>query len=164
MSILIVDDSLDERLLLQTILKGAGYTDVSTAESAADAFRQLGMMNLPAIAPNIDLILMDIVMPEMDGIEACRRMKVYDPLKDVPIIIVTANTELEALQLAFSAGAMDFITKPLRKIELITRVRSALKLKHEMDHRKAREQELREKTSELEEKNEILRRLSSMDG
>src|SRR5262249_32268612 len=111
-----------------------------------------------------DLILMDIVMPEMDGIEACRRMKVYDPLKDVPIIIVTASTDVEALQLAFSAGAMDFITKPLRKIELITRVRSALKLKHEMDHRKAREQDLLQVTSELQERNEQLRRLSSMDG
>lgn len=164
MSILIVDDSLEERLLLQTILKGAGYEEIITAESAEEAFCHLGMHQSSNAPSSIDLILMDIVMPTMDGIAASQRIKAIERLREIPIIVVTASTEVQTLQLAFAAGAMDFITKPLNKVELVTRVRSALKLKHEMDRRKAREQELLEVTRQLQEANETLLRISSMDG
>ncbi|MER3446092.1 MAG: diguanylate cyclase response regulator [Candidatus Dadabacteria bacterium] len=162
MKILIVDDSPDSQLLIKSILNYAGYKDLLTANSALEAFRQLGMDNLASASTDIDLILMDVVMPEMDGIEACRLIKSFEYLRDIPIIIVTATAK--DLQMAFAAGATDYITKPLNKVELLARVSSALRLKREIDNRKAREQELMKLTQQLEELNQILQRLSSSDG
>jgi CheY-like chemotaxis protein len=152
MSILLVDDTPDNLLLLQVILKSAGHAVVLTAESAREAFRRLGMDGADGTlekSPGVDLILMDFMMPEMNGLEACRRIKAVERLRDVPIIMVTANTDPEDLQAAFAAGAMDYITKPPRKVELLARVTSALNLKREMDARKSRERELAEKNREL---------------
>lgn len=103
-------------------------------------------------------------MPEVDGIEACRNVKKREWLADVPVIMVTATTEKDDLQQAFSAGAMDFIKKPLDRVELLARVRSALKLKHETTRRKARETELLELTRQLQAANERLQNLSFLDG
>jgi FixJ family two-component response regulator len=72
-------------------------------------------------------------------------------LRDIPIIVVTAKTDLDNLQAAFAAGAMDFINKPLNAVELLARVQSALLLKTEMDCRKKREQELRRSNEELQQ-------------
>jgi len=152
MSILIVDDAPDNLLLLQAILGSAGHTAVLTAESAREAFRRLGMDGAEGASeksPEVDLILMDFMMPEMNGRDACRRIKAIERLQDIPIIMVTANTDPEDLQAAFAAGAMDYITKPLRKVELLARVASALNLKREMDVRKARERELEQALSEV---------------
>ncbi len=145
MGILIVDDTASQRLLLISVLRSAGYNDLLMANSAEHAFEHLGVDQLPGSAdhqPDIDLILMDISMPMLNGIEACRRIKALERLQDIPIIMVTASTETEDLQAAFEAGAMDYITKPPNKAEMLARVRSALKLKHEMDSRKARERQL----------------------
>jgi diguanylate cyclase (GGDEF)-like protein len=163
MSLLIVDDSLDNRLLLGAFLCAAGYDDVLMADSALAAF---AMLRLGEGAPpaEIDLILMDINMPGVDGIEACRRIKADAALQDLPIIMVTAQTEVEHLDAAFAAGAIDYITKPVREIELHARVKSALTLKSEMDRRKAREAQLMEVMSQLEAANRELQRLSSLDG
>lgn len=75
-------------------------------------------------------------MPEVDGVEATRRIKEIEALSDIPIIMVTASEKIETLQSAFDAGAIDFVKKPFNKIELLARVKSALKLKHEIDERK----------------------------
>lgn len=83
-------------------------------------------MNRP---PQIDLILMDVLMPEMDGVEACRQIKSRPHLCDIPIIMVTAKTDLSNLQAAFAAGANDYITKPVNSMELLARASSALALK-----------------------------------
>lgn len=151
MSILIVDDSTENLVLLQSILQTGGYKDLLTAESAEQAFKHLGMDDSGGDGASVDLVLMDIQMPEINGIETCRRIKEVERLRDVPIIMVTAVAQREKLQLAFAAGAMDYINKPVNKIELRTRVGSALKLKQEMDQRKAREQELKKRTQELEQ-------------
>ena len=105
----------------------------------------------------VDLILMDIEMPEMNGIEATVRIKAYESLKDVPVIMVTAESNSESLEAAFNAGAVDYITKPIRKVELLARVQSSLKLKQETDARKARELELVELTTLLTETNDKLK-------
>ena len=151
MSILIVDDLLDNRLLLETILKAAGYTELLNAESARDAFKQLGMDNPASVAAGVDLILMDITMPEMDGIEACRRIKDTTRLQDIPIVMVTGRNEVKDLEAAFAAGAIDYIVKPLGKLELLARVRSVLTLKREMDSRKLAYIEIAGKNQELEQ-------------
>ena len=150
MSILIVDDSLDNRLLLETYLKAAGHTELLSVESARDAFEQMGMDDPTGAVSEIDLILMDITMPEIDGIEACRRIKNTTHLMDIPLIMVTAHAEAEKLEAAFAVGAADYITKPLNKVELLARVRSALTLKREMDSRKLAYIEIEEKNRELQ--------------
>ena len=171
MSILIVDDSRHIRIQLRHFLSMGGYSDLLFAENAHEAFKLLGITNQEGLAGEIDLILMDISMPEVEGIEACRKIKTAEHTTDIPVIMVTGNTSAEALDSAFQAGAVDYITKPVNKVELLARVSSVLRLKNEMDCRKAREKELLEMTmlleetnKKLEQANEMLRRLSVTDG
>lgn len=109
----------------------------------------------------IDLILMDIMLPGVDGLEACRRIKAIEWLRDIPIIVITVKTDEQALLAAFAAGAMDYIRKPVNPAELVARVASALTLKKERDTRKAREQELLMRTQELEQ---VLREVKVLHG
>jgi diguanylate cyclase (GGDEF)-like protein len=163
--ILIVDDSELSRLLLHTILKDAGYEDVVTTESPREMFNLLaGSSGEADDGFNIDLILMDIVMPGMDGIEATRQLRADGRFRDIPIVMVSVRDEEESLDRAFDAGAIDYISKPVSKVELRARVRSILRLKDEMERRIARERELLVLTQRLEEANEKLRRLSNLDG
>lgn len=149
MSILIVDDSSDQRALLATVLKKAGHEELLMAGSAAEAFQTLGIQPGKSAPVTPDLIMLDIMMPDSDGVETCRIIKRAAALSDVPVIMVTAKSETASLQDAFSAGAMDFISKPVNSVELTARVSSALALKREMDRRKAREKELQERNEEL---------------
>ena len=150
MVILIVDDSRDEQDLLSIRLREAGYGSLMVADSAEAAFGILGQGNVGQGTGAVDLILMDVMLPGLDGLEACRRIVASEWLQDIPIIVITAKTDENDLLAAFAAGAMDYIRKPVNPTELVARVSSALALKEERTVRKAREQDLLMRTQELE--------------
>lgn len=89
-------------------------------------------------------------MPEIDGIEACRCIKGVESLRDIPIIMMTVRSQPEVLRAAFEAGAMDYIKKPFEEVELLARIKAALKLKQEIDARKNWEQELNKTIQDLD--------------
>lgn len=150
MKILIVDDIADNRLLLQAVLSMAGYDEVYEASSADEAFAWLGLAEGCAIGERPDLILMDVMMPGIDGVEATRRIKAVPELANVPVLMVTAKSEGSDLETAFAAGAMDYICKPFDATVLLARVHNALQLKQAMDARIAREKELARMLKQLQ--------------
>lgn len=143
MRILIVDDSEDSRDITEAALLSGGYDDIRQAESGWHAFQMLRVGDPSSNAPaEADVILLDIMMPEIDGIETCARLRNDRRYVDVPIIMVTSLDDMESLANAFLAGATDYVTKPVNRIELIARVRAAVRLKSELDRRQIREREL----------------------
>jgi PleD family two-component response regulator len=142
MNIMVIDDSEDSRDITEAALFTAGYRDIESASSAKEAYGLLKLDNAQAPARPIDLMLLDIVMPDIDGIEACARIRNDTRYVDVPIIMITSLGDMDSLANAFVAGATDYITKPVNRVELLARVRSALKLKAELERRLAREREL----------------------
>ncbi len=119
-TILIVDDNLANIEVARTLLYDAGY-EVITAISAIEAIEIL-KYDRP------DLILLDIMMPEMSGFELCKIIKDDKELKDIPIIFLTALTQSEDLVKGFNLGGSDYITKPFSKDVLLTRVKNQLEL------------------------------------
>lgn len=155
MTILIVDDSPFMQTQFRLLLKSAGYENVEFVNDAYGAYDVLGISVSGGecqINKDIDLIIMDKVMPEIDGIEACREIKQHPELRDIPIIMVTGDSSEEALKEAFNSGAMDYIIKPLKKVELFARMNSLLKLKKEIDDRKEAELRLQRLNEELEQR------------
>jgi diguanylate cyclase (GGDEF)-like protein len=161
--VLIVDDDGEMRRACKALLERAGYNEIWTADSVTGALAFLNVGKPESTVPHVDVILMDIVMPDASGIEAARRIKEDERLHDVPILMVTAMSDDRDLEAAFAAGAIDYITKPVKVVELLARLRSALILKRELDNRKARQQELLELTEKLRETNYILEKLSTQD-
>lgn len=125
--ILIVDDFQDNIDLLVDILKDAGYTSLSHVSSGKAALQLLEKN------PNFGLILLDLMMPELDGCETCSRITTRPETRHIPVIMVTGGSlhRDEALLRSFDAGAVDFIGKPLQEVELYGRIRAALSLYHE---------------------------------
>lgn len=91
MSIMIVDDSEEQRELLAMILQTAGYRSLLLVESAEEALKQLGICSDSRPSGRIEVVLMDLLMPGMDGLEACRRIRSEERLKHLPVIVVTAK-------------------------------------------------------------------------
>ena len=151
MSILIIDDSTEAQGLLRTFLKSGGHDDVLIAGSMTQASILLGKTLSQAGDATIDLILLDIALPDTHGVEGCRRLKANQALRDTPIIMVTGNKTDQILSESFAAGAVDYITKPFTRVALLARVGAALGLKRETDARKARERELIRSNHELQQ-------------
>jgi sigma-B regulation protein RsbU (phosphoserine phosphatase) len=142
MSIIIVDDNLTNQLIILRILENAGYKDFMTASSANELFGLLKMNTSNTQELPVDLILLDMMMPEIDGVEACRRIQEIPHLRDIPIVFVTAMGDSNKMAEALDAGAIDYVMKPINKIELLARIRSALRLKYEKDWHKERDQRI----------------------
>jgi putative two-component system response regulator len=146
--ILIVDDEENNLKVLINYLVSAGYDidKIETAGNGEEAVRN-SKDNMP------DLIILDIMMPVMDGYEACSLIKADLETKHIPIIIVTALHDRESKLKGLEAGANDFLSKPIDKAELTIRVRNLLKIKTLEDfmlrHNQILEKEVLERTQDL---------------
>lgn len=143
MSIIIVDDNATNQMIIRTILHKEGYGDIRIASSARELYGMLHIDSECQTEEPVDLILLDMMMPEIDGLEACRRILSEERYRDVPIIFVTAVGDSMKLAEALDAGATDYAMKPINKLELLARIRSALRLKHEKDWHKERDKRIR---------------------
>ncbi|KAB2331203.1 fused response regulator/phosphatase [Cytobacillus depressus] len=143
MGILIVDDNKANLFVIENILKRAGYADYLSFTSAQDLFTYLQNERQVNNDKQADMILMDIMMPEMDGIEACRQLQQVPHLKDIPVIFVTALEDSNKVVEALDAGGIDYVTKPINKTELLARIRVALRLKYEKDWHIEQEEKIR---------------------
>jgi len=147
--ILVVDDIPLNRKLEKTYLESVGYQVVLANDGVA------ALQRVDEETP--DLILLDVMMPKMNGFQVCQRLKHTENTRFIPIIMVTALNEIEDKVKGIEAGADDFISKPFNKLELLARVKSLLRIKHLHD-------ELELKIAELEIAQSRLLQLAITDG
>ncbi len=147
--ILIVDDHPRKMEVFANLLSGQDY-EIEFASSGEEVLEWVEKALF-------DLILMDIMMPGMNGYEACRKIKEKNNYKDVPVIFLTAKTDTESLAKAFEAGGVDYVSKPFRPEELLARVATHLELKQRREELKELnahlEEKVRERTRQLQEAN-----------
>lgn len=139
--VLVVDDNPRNLQLISTVVGEAGYK-VSAVNSGQNALKYLTLKQP-------DIILLDVMMPEMNGYEVCRTIKEDPGLKDIPVVFLTAKNEVQDIVTGFSLGAVDYITKPFKTEEVLVRLSTHLQLRHS-------KKLLLEKKNELEQLNEAL--------
>ena len=118
-NILIVDDNATNILLMQAILEEEGFRNILSASSAIEAYDILDTQD-------VNIILMDVMMPEIDGLEATEAIRSNQKYQHVPIVMVTATDDDETLKKSFDLGAVDFVRKPVNQVELIARLNTIL--------------------------------------
>ncbi|MGO9569088.1 MAG: sigma-54 dependent transcriptional regulator [Desulfomonilaceae bacterium] len=152
--ILVVDDEEQNRDLLEAMLESLGY-ESELADGGSEALAKLNA--------GLDLVLLDIMMPRMDGFEVVRRIRSHTEFGDIPVIMVTVLEGKKDRLKAVEAGANDFISKPVDKLELRVRVASLLRMKEAQDvikrHRTELEAEVERRTAELRESEERFRHI-----
>lgn len=121
--ILIVDDVARNIQVVANYLRKNGNYKISFAKDGKTAIKH-------TVNQNFDLILLDIMMPEMDGFQVCEQLKANPETASVPIIFLTARTEEDSIVKGFEIGAVDYITKPFNKLELLARVKTHLRLRN----------------------------------
>ncbi|MDH4227833.1 MAG: diguanylate cyclase [Deltaproteobacteria bacterium] len=164
MSVLVIDASKEFCTIVERALASQRVHTVLFAASAEEAFDVAGFNSKAGIRKNIDLVVVDTALPDISGIEVCRRFKAVSHFVDTPFIVVASVDDVNVLKEAFDAGAHDFIAKPVSEIELLARIRAALSLKKEIDRRNEQADELLRIGIELSEANEKLKHLSLLDG
>ncbi len=150
--ILIVDDNPKNIQVLANTLKKNGY-EIEFAENGQEAVELVK-------DEAFDLILMDVMMPVMDGFEACKNIKALENRADIPIIFLTAKTDVESISKGFEVGGVDYVTKPFNAEEIIARVKTHVELKKNRDllqnMNAILEQKVDERTAALNEANQKL--------
>jgi DNA-binding response OmpR family regulator len=116
--ILLVDDS-NTVLMMERMVLARNLYEVVLARDGQEALEK-------AINEKPDLILLDVVMPRMDGFEACRRIRAHDATRTIPVIMVTTRGELDNVELGYESGCNDYITKPINGLELLAKVKNCL--------------------------------------
>ncbi|MFL6446959.1 MAG: response regulator [Bryobacteraceae bacterium] len=149
MQILVVDDDSESRTLLSELLTAEGY-EVRAADAGPLALASLSV-NRP------DLILLDIRMPRMDGFEVCRRIKENNDTREIPVIFLSATNEVSEKVKGLQLGALDYVSKPFQREELLARVRTHIELGRLRAHLEAL---VDERTAELRESEERFRRMA----
>jgi len=148
-TVLVVEDEANSRFLLKTYLESVGYS-VRMAKSGEEALRKIAEEPPSAI-------VLDVMLPKMDGYTVCKRLKSSRTTHFIPIVLATALRGNEERIRGIEVGADDFISKPYNRVELLTRVKSLLRIKKLHDA-------LEQKIAELEKAKEKLRKLSVTDG
>lgn len=152
-TILIVDDTEQNVRLLAHVVKKEGY-DAIAAFSGEDALEMVDTRKP-------DIILLDVMMPEMDGFEVCRRLKESEEVADVPVIFLSALQETDSKVKGFEVGGVDYITKPFQREEVLARIRLHLKLTRLQNQLEENIEVLREREQRLnrlnQEKDELMR-------
>jgi diguanylate cyclase (GGDEF)-like protein len=161
--ILIVDDSKTTRLLIQSTLNKNGFEDTVIVNSAKEAFKILNLENPSDCKESFDLILMDLMMPEIDGIGALKKIKAVDKYKDLPCIMLSGESDTNTLEQAFEAGAMDYVSKVVNKVELLARVRSAIRFKKVIDRYDSLLSKYEDATNKLDRSNVELVKYNTKD-
>ncbi|MDH3583513.1 MAG: response regulator [Phycisphaerae bacterium] len=131
-TILIVDDNLQNLELLQAYLEGLSCRIIT----ATNGLEALALVD----SDPPDVILLDVMMPRMSGFEVCKKLKADPQTRTIPILMVTALNELGDIERGVECGTDDFLTKPVNKLELTTRVKSLLRVRHlrrELDRTRA---------------------------
>jgi len=118
-TILVVDDTIANLDILVGLLSEYDVIDTASGREVLDIVKE----------EKVDLILLDIMMPDIDGYEVCRKLKSNANTKDIPVIFITAKTDEESIEKAYSIGGSDYVTKPFRPKELLARVKRELQLK-----------------------------------
>ena len=116
--ILLVDDSSTTLMMERMILSQESY-ELVTASDGEEALAK-------AEDERPDLILLDVVMPKMDGFETCRRLRELDTTREIPVIMVTTRGEAENVEQGYALGCNDYVTKPINSLELMTKVKNLL--------------------------------------
>ena len=120
--ILIADDNFQNCELLDAFLAEENY-EIAMAHDGRETLKKV-----EEFQP--DLILLDIMMPKLSGYEVCKQLRSEAATRDIPVLMVTALAEMGDIELAVQAGADDFLTKPVNRLELTTRVKSLLRVRH----------------------------------
>ena len=116
--ILIVDDARDARDILNRLLGSRGYTCL-TAEGGPECLKTLQ-------TEPVDVILLDVMMPGMDGLEVCEKLRADERLRVIPVILLTAKDDMTTRARGMALGVSEYLTKPINKVELFTRVQTQL--------------------------------------
>lgn len=163
MSILVIEPVAKELELIGDLLKSWGYNDLILSPSWDEAERQLGLSGTsPNVIHDLEMAIVDVSNPDRfpKFVDELRAKAYY---QDIPILVLAEGSRSEKMPMAFAFGAADFVSKPIAEYELRARVRSCLRLKHEVDRRKARERELLEVSHQVSDLNRILATLSMID-
>ncbi len=143
MNVLIVDDNQQNLKVLGNVLKE--NTDYGLA------FAMNGEEALEYISKSVpDMILLDVMMPGIDGFEVCKRLQENEETADVPVIFITAKSEPEDVVRGFRVGGMDYITKPFNEAELLVRINTHMELKRSRDELEQKNRELTEAYDKIE--------------